>query len=507
MARKKAEKKKGPATTGKTGPGSKTVKRKLTDYERIRQALPEELEANDGDLLRPSMFHLLPLSGCVVPRILRENNLESKPYSYLRHADGRRECIEFNQVLTLASGECLFFRDHQESGVGAGWSASSRTRWLEGEPCPDATDVFRRLRDRIAEYIDFPDDLGTQYDVIALFAMCTYSYSVWPAVPYLHVKGTAGTGKTRLLDILSLLVFRPFFSSELTTAVLFRTIQAVGGTTILDELEGLQTKTPRSEAIKTILNAGYRAGGKAHRSDMSPNANFKTQAFDVFGPKVLGSIDEFPETLMSRCIAVQMIKAPPASAASARQLCTKDEMWQKLRDDLHMIAMEHGAVWLKLTEDEASANGLHSRERELWQPLLALAKWLDDQNPTGLWERLHKHAILMVECYRVTSIPEEDEIVLQALAKLVLNQRKHPRMQMPTSKDVLNAVKAVHEDGFYGWTPQRLAALLRRYNIHSRQSGNRRPIVTNIRQLKQIETAYGLKLVARWPNESEDGKK
>jgi hypothetical protein len=45
--------------------------------------------------------------------------------------------------------------------------------------------------------------------------MLTYVYAAWDAVPYLFVTGPAGSGKTRVFELLGRLVNRPMMSSNM----------------------------------------------------------------------------------------------------------------------------------------------------------------------------------------------------------------------------------------------------------------------------------------------------
>ena len=52
--------------------------------------------------------------------------------------------------------------------------------------------------------------------------MLSYIYPVFDAVPYLFIGGPKGSGKSRLLDLLDRVVFRPLASSNLTAALMFK---------------------------------------------------------------------------------------------------------------------------------------------------------------------------------------------------------------------------------------------------------------------------------------------
>ena len=67
-------------------------------------------------------------------------------------------------------------------------------------------------------------------------------------------------GKTRLLEILELVVFNSRRASNISEAALFRVIEKFKPTLMLDEAETLKGKSERAEYLRQILNAGNRQG-------------------------------------------------------------------------------------------------------------------------------------------------------------------------------------------------------------------------------------------------------
>lgn len=143
----------------------------------------------------------------------------------------------------------------------AGWTAAARAAWLKGSATPSAADVFRRLCERIAFFVDLPREQapGTTA-TLALWVVLSDCYPIWDAVPYLYVGGPAGSGKSRVFDILSRLVFRPFTSSNVTGPTVFRTLHNQGGVLLFDEAEQLK----RTNEVKRC-RFSFRATSAADR--------------------------------------------------------------------------------------------------------------------------------------------------------------------------------------------------------------------------------------------------
>src|SRR5262249_25192899 len=130
---------------------------------------------------------------------------------------------------------------------------------------------------------------------------------------------------------------------------------------------------------------------------------FRTVAFDVYGPKALACIVGLPPALASRCIPVMMFRAGPDSLKPNRRIDADLHGWQRLRDDQHALALAHGATWLDLAQRASVCpRGMNGRALELWQPLLALAGWIEGQGADGLLALVQEFAIAAVEGARKT---------------------------------------------------------------------------------------------------------
>jgi hypothetical protein len=347
------------------------------------------------------------------------------------------------------------------------------------------------LCQRVAYYIDLPQDaaVGT-IATLVLWLMLTYCYQAWSAVPYLFIGGPMGSGKSTLFDILNLLIFRPLASSNLTAAALFRTLHDRGGTLLFDEAERLrQSNDPGQQEIMSMLLAGYRRGGQATRLE-AVGDSFRPVAFDVFGPKALACIAGLPPTLASRCIPVSMFRAGPDSPKPKRRVTEDSTGWQSLRDDLHLLALEHGATWQELSRRSAVCPaGIHARSFELWQPLLALAEWVESHGAAGLLQIMQRHALDSVANGKDDAIPEADETLLEILAdKLRMGH-------CPTPGEILDRAKELEPVTFDRWAPRTVSSRLKTYGIGARKVDRRREYRdTTLADLARIQRHYGIEL-------------
>jgi hypothetical protein len=453
-------------------------------------------ELDAAAIVRSERFITPEVSGLAVPSM---TTIGDKPvgrwFLYLRWADGKRERRPMAPALDLPDGRRLFI--HPEASeptptMKPGWSAPARKRWLEGEAAPDPADVFKGLCERIAYFLDLPREHAKGVtSTLAVWTLLTYIYAAWDAVPYLFVGGPLGSGKSRVFEILLRLVFRPLSSSNMTGAALFRTLHSQGGCLLLDEAERLKnTADPATCEILSMLLAGYKRGGQATRLEPVGDNGFKTVSFDVYGPKALACIAGLPPALASRAIPVMMFRAAPGSEKPRRRIDADPAGWQRLRDDLHALALEHSPTWLELPERTDVCPAMSGRDYELWQPLLAVAAWIELHGARGLLRILQEHALALIDRGRDETVPDADETLLRVLADAV---RVGDR---PTPHDILTKAVEAEPVVFKNWHPRTVTARLKNYGIPTpRKVGSRREFRDVTPEvLQRIQQSYGIDL-------------
>lgn len=453
-----------------------------------------DAEIDVSAVVRPERFIRSEVSGLAVPTTTQ---IDGKPVGrymlYLRWADGRREARPLTNAIDLPNGERLFI--HPQPGeplptVAAGWSRPARRAWLAGESPPTPAAVFQRIAAKIAHYIDLPRDqaAGTTA-TLALWSMLSYCFGAWDAVPYLFVGGALGTGKSRVFDVLARLVFRPLPSSNVTAPALFRSLHMLGGTTLLDEAERLKdTRSPDVAELLSMLLAGYKRGGQATRLEPIGDS-FRPVAFDVYGPKALACIAGLPPALASRAIEVTMFRAAPASDKPRRRVDDDAGEWQSIRDDLHALALEHGATFLAMPDRRDICPAMAGRSYELWQPLLAVAEWVEADDMDGLLAIVRDHAMQTIDRGQDDQTPDVDELLLRTLANELRGGAA------PTPKDVLESVERAEQTTFAKWTARTLSNRLTRYGLRTSRSHGRRVYQRDcIDHLQMVQKNYGIDL-------------
>jgi hypothetical protein len=230
-------------------------------------------------------------------------------------------------------------------------------------------DLVCAVRTFIHRYADVSESFE---EAASHYVLLTWVYDAFNELPYLRLKGDFGSGKTRCLQTIGSLCYKPMFASGASTvSPLFRIIDAFRGTLIMDESD-FRFSDDRAEIVK-ILNNGNAKGFPVLRSDVTPGKDFNPRAFDVFGPKIIATRRSFDDrALESRCITEEMTGLPPRLDIPLSLPETFHIEAEHLRNQLLTYrARRHGSF---ASPSSAQRDPLlEARVAQVFAPLLAVA--------------------------------------------------------------------------------------------------------------------------------------
>lgn len=181
----------------------------------------------------------------------------------------------------------------------------------------------------------------------------------------------AGSGKTRVLEVLDLLVPEPMFCLNASPAAIFRTLAERQITLLVDETDAIfknRGKDADNEDLRALLNAGYKRGAAIPRC-VGPR--HEVQSFTVFAATALAGLGDLPDTVMTRSIIIRMRRRAPNEPVEPFRSREHEAPGHAIRDRLAEWAREVGgtvgAAWPTLPE------GIVDRPAEVWEPLIAVA--------------------------------------------------------------------------------------------------------------------------------------
>lgn len=151
--------------------------------------------------------------------------------------------------------------------------------------------------------------------VVALWVIHTYCADAAEQTPYLSVMSPEPRcGKSRLVEVLNLLVCNPWKAVIPSEAVLYRKIELESPTLLLDEIDTIfNPKTAdRYEGHRAVLNEGHRRGAKVDRMVGTTGL----AEFNVFCPKLLAGIGSLPTTVADRSVPIRLKRRTRSEAVS-----------------------------------------------------------------------------------------------------------------------------------------------------------------------------------------------
>jgi hypothetical protein len=271
----------------------------------------------------------------------------------------------------------------------------------EGQPRPRRARRGSDGGDEPADtYDDVPDEPGDQVldDVVAwLAAHVAYSsehhaptVALWAAHTHaLHAAASTprlafvspepGSGKTRSLELLELLVHQGRHVLSMTPAALFRVVEAERPTILLDEVDTIfGPKAKDHEDLRALINAGHRPGASVLRV-VGDGGNMRTREFRAYCAVALAGLGHLPQTIATRAITIPMRRrAPDELVRPYRERVTRPE-GEALRRRLAAWVHRRGATIPEAPELPA---GVTDRPADCWEPLVAIGDAAGGRWPT-----------------------------------------------------------------------------------------------------------------------------
>jgi len=233
----------------------------------------------------------------------------------------------------------------------------------------DGAELLDDVEDFLRRFVAFPSEAAAV--AVVLWAVHAHAVTSFESSPRLALLSPEpGSGKTRTLEVLELLVPRPLLVLNASTAVTFRAVDAQQPTLLLDEVDTIfgHRSKDENEDLRGLLNAGHRRGAQVPRC-VGPNHDLKL--FKVYAACALAGLGDLPDTLMSRSVIVRLRRRAPGEKVQPYRQRVHGPEGEELRERLTEWAAP-------LTDVLADAwptmpAGIEDRPADVWEPLLAVA--------------------------------------------------------------------------------------------------------------------------------------
>lgn len=362
------------------------------------------------------------------------------------------------------------------SGQAAADTPQDDRPWPNGAAADESNatnDIVTQVEQFIRKYLFAPDAV---YLPLAIQFIATHVADVFYSFPYGGVTSpTKGCGKTRVIELASLLCAKVQVITASSVAALFRMLSDCP-TMLWDECESFRSKhrSESTDLIIQILNTGYKKGAKVPRAD---GPNHSINYYPVYGPKFFTAIRELPETLADRSIRYHIQRRPKGKKLAGRwkERRVKSEA-TPIRKAIEQWAQTNRDNVIQTDDHMEDLEFLEDREDEIWSPLFVVCSVIAPER----YEDLKECALTLTK--KKASNDVENELPLKLLADLcnLESEITKLREQNDTGKLVVSgaalvgALKALPEspwnDPKHELTERRLARMLHPFEIAPRQT-------------------------------------
>jgi hypothetical protein len=357
--------------------------------------------------------------------------------------------------------------------AGSGLDLRTPDLWAEAVEGKQLLDDIVTL---LKKYLVLP---ALTYIAIALWVVHTYMLEATETAARLSIiSPEKRCGKTRVLSVLAQLTPRSLAASNISTASLFRTIEAWQPTLLIDEAD---TFLDENDEIRGVLNSGHtrptafvvRAVGDNH----------EPRKFSTWASIAIAAIHkrtrQLPDTLLDRSVIVRMQRKKRTDRGSRfDRRARQSSEFQTLRSKIarwaadNLDAAKNAAPLLPADLDDRAVDN--------WEPLLVIAD-LADPHKTG-WSMLARTAAISLS----GSTRDESEdgttsgiLLLGDLRDLFTTTSEQVDLDKNEGKQVFSAdiIEALHQLEERPWreygrsrkpiSQRQLADLLRPYEIVS----------------------------------------
>ena len=238
----------------------------------------------------------------------------------------------------------------------------------------DGADLLADLERVFVRYIYLPKGASV---ALALWTLHAWTADAGDISPFLVlVSPTKRCGKTNLLIILLYLTPRSELASNISPSALFRYIEEIRPTLLIDEANSF---VKDDEEMRGILNSGHTKAAAHVIRNVEVNGEHKPRRFSTWAPKAIATIRALADTLEDRAVVLTLQRKP--KGATVERLRKRDNSeFAELRRKALRWANDN---FDRLTDpDPEIPDALNDRAADNWRPLLAIADLAGGDWPT-----------------------------------------------------------------------------------------------------------------------------
>jgi len=171
---------------------------------------------------------------------------------------------------------------------------------------PNFKIIYEKIIYILKKYCDLREDY---YSLISLWIIGTFLHNKFSTYPYLYFNAMRGSGKSRLMQLISRICWNGKVCVNMSESVLFRTASL--RTLCIDEFEGAITR--EKATLMELLNAAYKKGNFVERAIKRKGVEgekWEIESYNVYCPICIANISGMDNVLSDRCITLILEKSP-----------------------------------------------------------------------------------------------------------------------------------------------------------------------------------------------------
>jgi len=261
------------------------------------------------------------------------------------------------------------------------WATRGVRAYVQGKR-PNPIDAFFKLVDIINRFLDFDRSLGDQQamaELLGCYVLATYLLDAFNVIGFLWPNGSAGSGKTNLLVVVTELAYLGQLILAGGSFASLRDLADYGATLAFDDAENLTDPRKTDPDKRALLLAGNRRGTSVPLKEADGPNKWKLRYVNAYCPRLFSAIRMPDPVLASRTIVIPLIRTADRDKANYDPLdytlwpherrALIDELWA-----IGLANLPHLRSFEKVVSQKARLRG---RNLQAWKANLSVAAWLD----------------------------------------------------------------------------------------------------------------------------------
>jgi putative DNA primase/helicase len=216
----------------------------------------------------------------------------------------------------------------------------------------------------------------SQAVAVTCWIIFSYGFSRMRICPQLLINSPAKRcGKSTLLELIMYLVRRPLSAANISSAAVFRAIEAWNPTLLMDEAD-TYLNSKNNDQMTGILNSGHSRSSACVIRTHEIDGDHVPVRFSTFCPKVIAMIKTPADTIIDRSIVITLVRKLSSQRVDALAIDASEQLKDTRRRLIRWTADNLESTVFDVDAMPAMSN---DRARQNWAVLAAFAQVLGPQ--------------------------------------------------------------------------------------------------------------------------------